>query len=359
MKKIIFTQIMVMIVLTIMLPVGSLAQNLLLNPEHIAYDPVNQRYLLTCYGNGTVVSIDQNGTQQVILSGLNSCMGIHIQDTILMISYGKKIRFLDLNSLRQYREVTLDTSNWLDGMITDNQHNVYVIESGGKIFRVNLDTYESTTIVTQGIPLYPQDLAFDEVNNRLIVVSWDVNSPIKAVNLADHSVTTLQNTQLGNFDGVVRDSLGNLYVSCHRNGGKVYRIDKSFQQAPVVLSTGLITPAGLFLNDFDNVLAVPDFDGNSVSYIRGIYTGIELTRLTAPVNIGISGEEMIVSSPEQSLNITIYTLDGKVVSTVQSDCSPYQMNISALRSSYCNQPLIVSVRTPKTRYSRKIMLSEQ
>jgi DNA-binding beta-propeller fold protein YncE len=344
--------------LMIMMPALGFGQNLLRNPEHIAYDHVNQRYLVTNYGNGTVVSIDQNGTQQVILSGLNNCMGIHIQDTILMISYGKKIRFLDLNSLRQYREVTLNTSTWLDGMITDNQHNVYVVENGGKIFRVNLDTYESTTIVTQGIPLYPQDLAFDAVNNRLIVVSWDVNSPIKSVNLADNSVTTLQNTQLGNFDGVVRDSLGNLYVSCHRNGGKVYRIDGSFQQPPVVLSTGLLTPAGLCLNDFDNVLAVPNFDGNSISYIRGIYTGIELAKLTAPVDIGISGEEMIVSSLEQSLSITIRTMDGKVLSTVQSNRSPYQMDISALRSSYCNQPLIISVRTPKNRYSRKIILWE-
>jgi DNA-binding beta-propeller fold protein YncE len=71
-------------------------QNLLRNPEHIVYDQLHQRYLVTNYGNGTIVAIDKTGTQQVVLSGLTGCMGIHIEDTVLMASYGKKIRFLDL-----------------------------------------------------------------------------------------------------------------------------------------------------------------------------------------------------------------------------------------------------------------------
>jgi DNA-binding beta-propeller fold protein YncE len=346
------------VVITSLVALPGIGQNLLQNPEHIAWDPLHQRYLVTNYGNGTVVSIDKNDTRQVVLTGLTNCMGIHIQDTMLMISYGKKIRFLDLNTLRQFREVTLNTSTWLDGMITDNQHNVYVIESGGKIFKVNMDTYETTTIVTSGIPQYAQDMAFDPVNNRLIVVAWQVNSAIKAVDLASYAVTTLQTTQLGNFDGVARDSLGNLYVSCHRNGGKVYRFDSSFQQAPAVIYSGLISPAGLCLNEADNELAIPDFDGNTVTFVSGIYSGIENCERISPDKIRIYGNELIMDFSEPCLSVTFYSVDGRVVYSCLPTGSINRIDLNLMKSRYPDQILIFSILTNHSRLSGKIILRD-
>ncbi|GEM_PF-1445902 len=66
------------IAFVILIPFYSYGQNLLRNLEHVVYDQVNQRYLVTNYRNGTVVS--------------------------------------------------------LDGMITDDQRNVYVVENGGKVY---------------------------------------------------------------------------------------------------------------------------------------------------------------------------------------------------------------------------------
>ncbi|MCX6225120.1 MAG: hypothetical protein NTV01_10310 [Bacteroidia bacterium] len=351
---VVFTLLIVSLV-----PLAGFNQTLLRNPEHIAYDHLYQRYLVTNYGNGTIVAIDKTGTQQVVLSGLTGCMGIHIKDTMLMVSYGKKIRFLDLNTLRQFCEVTLNVSTFLDGMITDNQHNVYAVESGGKIFKVNMDTYEATTIVTSGIPQYAQDMAFDPVNNRLIVVSWEINSAIKAVDLSNYSVTTLKTTQLGNFDGVVRDSLGNLYVSCHRGGGKVYRFDRSLQQAPVVIYSGLTSPAGLCLNDSDNVLAIPDFDGNTVSFYSGVYSGIEQSGADNSEEMHIYGNELNVSSSEPCISVTICTLDGRVVSSVRPESTSYQMDLTALKRRYGNQILLISVQTRKKLFSRKVFLTNR
>ncbi|MFA6484530.1 MAG: hypothetical protein WCW62_18270, partial [Bacteroidales bacterium] len=328
------------LIVTSLIPCKSLSQNLLRNPEHIVYDHLHQRYLVTNNGNGTIVAIDKTGNQQTVLTGLSQCMGIHIQDTILMISYGKKIRFLDLNTLRQFREVTLNTSTWLDGMITDNQRNVYVIESGGKIFKVSLDTFEATTIVSSGVPPYAQDLAFDPLNNRLIVVAWELNSSIKAVNLSDFTVSTLMTTQLGNFDGIIRDSLGNLYVSCHRNGGKVYRFDHSLQQAPVIIYSGLISPAGLGLNDPDNVIAIPDYDGNTVSFYNGIYSGIDQPNDNTRGDIRIIGNELYISSDEPCLSISAYSVDGRILCSLKVETSPYHIDLTGLKRHYGNQIII-------------------
>jgi hypothetical protein len=353
-----FIRVAALVLALFLNPGGTFSQNLLSNPEHIAWDPLNQRYLVTNYGNGTVVSIDQAGVQQTLLRGLTQCMGIHIQDTVLMVSFGKKIRFFDLNTLRQFREVTLNASTWLDGMITDNQRNAYAVESGGKIFKINLDTFEATTIVSSGIPQYAQDLAFDPVNNRLIVVAWEINSPIKAVNLSNNSVTTIKTTQLGNFDGVVRDSLGNLYVSCHRDGGKVYRFDRSFEQAPSVVATGLLTPAGLCLNEQDNILAVPNFDGNSVSYIRGVYTGIELNDPPAAFHYRMYGNELLIESPEPCRSVVFTSLDGRVVRFVRPESSPWRIDMNPFRCSYANQILVFTILTDHQRYSGKIFLND-
>ncbi len=341
-----------------LIPAGTFSQNLLSNPEHIAYDPLNQRYLVTNYGNGTVVSIDKAGVQQTVLRGLTECMGIHIQDTVLMVSFGKKIRFFDLNTLRQFREVTLNASTWLDGMITDYQRNAYAVESGGKIFKINLDTFEATTIVSSGLPQYTQDLAFDPVNNRLIVVAWEINSPIKAVNLSNYTVTTIKTTELGNFDGVVRDSLGNLYVSCHRDGGKVYRFDRSFEQAPSVVGTGMITPAGLCLNEQDNILAVPNFDGNSVSYIRGVYSGIEPSDQPAAVSYRMYGNELLIESPEPCRSVIFTSLDGRVIRFIRPEYTPYRIDLNQFRSRYPKQILLFTILTNQERYSGKVFLGE-
>ena len=61
----------------VLFPAGIFSQNLLRNPEHIAYDPIHQRYLVANYGNGTIVSIDQAGTLKE--SSGNQVMVIMVQ----------------------------------------------------------------------------------------------------------------------------------------------------------------------------------------------------------------------------------------------------------------------------------------
>lgn len=341
-----------------LIPLNLFGQNLLRNPEHVAYDPLNQRYLVTNYGNGTIVSISGTGEQQVVLTGLKGCMGIHVKDTLLIVSCGKKITFLDVTTLRQYREVSLNATSWLDGIITDHANFAYAVESAGKIFRINLETFEANIIVTQGIPPYAQDLAYDPVNNRLIVVAWEVNSPIKAVDLSDFNVSTLQSTQLGNFDGIVRDTIGNLYVSSHRNGGKVYRFDHSFLQAPKVICTGLISPAGLCLNDAGNVIAVPDFDGNSVTFINDIYSGIELPFCTDPEDIRIIGHELVVATREPCRAVSLYTIDGRMIWSGKPDSAPYHLNLDPIRRFFNNKIMIIHVQGVSKSFTGKFFLSE-
>jgi hypothetical protein len=73
--------------------------------------------------------------------------------------------------------------------------------------------------------------------------------------------------------------------------------------------SGLVSPAGLCLNDSGNVLAIPHFDGNSVSFYSGIYSGIELSYTSDNGEIRVYGNELVISFTEPCLTLAIYSLN--------------------------------------------------
>lgn len=194
------------------------AQNLLSNPEHVVFDPINQRYLVTNYGNGRIIAIDQNGDQETIITGVSGCLGIHVVDTIIYITCGATIRMYGLNSYSYIGTISLSVTTWLDGMIDDQLGNLYIAENAGKIHKVDLNTLADTIVVSQGLPTKPQDLAFDPSGPRLLVVCWQTGSPIVSVDLPSYTVSDFIPTTSGQYDGIVIDSLGNIYITSWLGG---------------------------------------------------------------------------------------------------------------------------------------------
>lgn len=243
------------------------AQNLLYNPEHVVYDSLHQRYLVSNYGDGKIIAIDLMGNQTLAIDGITGSLGLHIVDTVLCISAGHNVHLYSLNSFTLIQTLTLSVSNWLDGMIDDGMGNLYAVENAGKIHKISLTALTDTIIISGGLPLYPQDVAYDPDSNRLIVVCWQTNSPVAAVNLNNYSVSTLMATSLGQFDGIIRDDNGDLYLSSWRNGGRIYKLYYPYTAGPVSFSQGHAGPAGLGLNWNNRTLVVPNFNANSLSYL--------------------------------------------------------------------------------------------
>lgn len=243
------------------------AQNLLNQPEHVTYDSVHQRYLVTNYGNGNIISIDLEGNQQVAISGITKCLGIHIVDTVIYVSAGKNLYSFDYNTFEAKDTFLLNVFNWVDGMIDDGNGHLFLAENSGKVHKFNLTSHEDEIIVSSGLPQYPQDLAYDRVTNRLFLVSWAYQAPIVAIDLKDNSVTNIIETNSGSYDGIVIDTAGNLYVTSWLFNGRVYEWEKPYTGSPVIQYEGLSGPAGLFLDIKENKLIVPNFNGNSLSYI--------------------------------------------------------------------------------------------
>ena len=317
-------------------------QNLLRRPEHIVFDKVNQQYLVTNYGNGKIISINQHEEQEIIIEGISGCLGIHIVDTTIFISAEKKIYLYGLCSHRQLRTLTLNVSNWLDGMIDDGAGNLYVVENAGKIHKVNLTDFTETIIVSSGLPQYPQDLAYDPVGNRLLVVCWQINSPIIAIDLDTYDLSELIQTTSGQFDGIVRDNLGNLYVTSWLSGGRVYQWEYPYSEGPTILNQGHSGPAGLELNDVENVLVVPNFNGNSVSYIQLVYSAIKEEVNT--LEIKITGDVISVEcNREMELNITDMT--GRVIFHKKYNASENHVSLHNILKNNIKGMYLINIRS--------------
>ncbi|MCF7918716.1 MAG: hypothetical protein K9N06_02250 [Candidatus Cloacimonetes bacterium] len=243
------------------------AEGLFSNPESIAYDPVSECYFVSNYGDGTIIKIDNTGEQSCFISGLTENLGIFLIGNTLYISCQENLLGYDISTGNCNTTITIPVNYWLDGMTLDNEGNLYVIDCAGRIFKIYPE-YLIYELYLEGLPPYTQDLVYDPINNRLLIVAWQNNSPIYAVNLDDPFLYQVLVTDTGYFDGITIDDAGNVYISSHVEGGLVLKYENDLTQPPSLIPGSFNEPAGLFYDIYNQVLAVPNFGDSTVEFIN-------------------------------------------------------------------------------------------
>jgi PKD repeat protein len=260
----------------LLLPLFLLAQNLLNNPESIAYDAENDRYLVSNCGDGKVIAIDAEGNHSDFFTGLGVCLGNLIFEGVLYVSCqeydgvssGKAVVGIDLETQQLVMTVEFASNNTVDGLAINPNGMLYVIDTTGRIFQIDVYDHTLELVLTGGLGLSPQDCFFDYINNRLIVVNFNGNnSYVSAVDPVDFSTSILLNPDFGSFDGVTMDQYGNVYLASYENGGCLYRVDDSFAYEPELISSGYTGPAGIDYNTYENIVAVPNFYTHIVNFV--------------------------------------------------------------------------------------------
>ncbi|UCE67523.1 MAG: hypothetical protein JSU85_05795, partial [Candidatus Zixiibacteriota bacterium] len=263
----------------------SFSQNLYYGPESVAFDSLYNRYLVSNYYNGSIVQVDTNGNQSYFITGLGHCLGNTITGNTFYVSGPDSVVMgIDLATAQIVSVYGLSTYGQVDGLTADTSGFLYVVDTGGRIFKVDLATGSHFVFVSTGLTPGLQDIIFDPENNRLLAVSYYQNAPIKAVDLSDSSVYVVVNTSFGNFDGITRDQFGNTYVATYSNSGCIYRYDPEFALGPELISSGHQGPAGIDYNQRDNILAVPNFYGNTVDFIPIEVTSTDNIRTPNRIN---------------------------------------------------------------------------
>jgi hypothetical protein len=243
---------------------------------------------------------------------------------------------IDLSTAQVVDVFGLTVYNHVDGVTTDTSGYLYVVDTGGRILKVNLASGDYSVFVSGGLTPGLQDIIFDRENNRLLAVSYYQNAPIQAIDLSDSSVYVVVNTSFGNFDGITRDQFGNTYVATYSNSGSIYRYDPEFALGPELISSGHSGPAGIDYNQRDNILAVPNFYGNTVDFIPiniSSVADIEVPELSGllrnypnPFN-AYTVIEFSIDSP-QDIRLDIFDMLGRRVETLSA--SYYQIGTHRL-----------------------------
>lgn len=249
---------------------AAIGANLLRQPESVAFDTLNNRYLVSNVAGADIIQIESDFiTQSYYKTDLGEyCAGNYIVNDVFYVSvFPKYIKGYDLTTNQLVADLEISTGLSLDGITADTSGNLYVVDTQvGKIYKIRLSDY-SITLFVQRLSLSPQDLAFDAANNRLLICYFQENAPVQAVSLPSGAVSTLVITTMGYFDGITHDGKGNTFLSSHANGGCVYRYDSTFTNPPELITALPTEPSGLDYNKRDDILAIPSFGANRVDFI--------------------------------------------------------------------------------------------
>lgn len=352
-----------------------ISDNLLNKPESAAFDSTHNRYLISNYGDGSIVQINSDGTQDYFITGLGKCLGNHIAGNTLYVSVkeysgvtgGVSVLGINLTTAQIEFTVAIASAATLDGIASDTSGYLYVIDTSGKIFKINISSQNYSLYVSSGLSAYPQDCIYDGANNRLIVVAAASFAPIQSVNLEDSSVSTVVVPPFGNMDGITIDQYKNIYVATHQ-GGCIYRYDSAINNPPQLISSGHNGPAGPHYNKKDNILAVPNFYSNSVDFISVSPSAVEsesnevlgfelFQNYPNPFNPATKIKYKI---PEQSfVSLKIYDLLGNIISTLVDEIKPrgdygVEFNATGLSSGPYFYQLVIDnyLETKKMLYLR-------
>jgi sugar lactone lactonase YvrE len=246
---------------------AGLADDLLWFPESVVYDAAHERYLVSNFLTGDIVSIDLQGNQQYFVQSQCCQNGLHIiGNTVYAACQDQGVKAFDLDSGQLTAHIEINSATTLNDITSDTSGNIYVSDMNShRIFKIRLSDHNYSTFVSSDIS-FPNGIYFQERYNRILLVTLRTYSAIQAVDVGDSSVVTIVNTGLHNLDGITEDNQGNIYFSSWGTR-TVYRYDSTFVGSPQVFYENPGGPADIFYDKINCVLAVPLMDYNAVEFI--------------------------------------------------------------------------------------------
>ncbi|UCC78989.1 MAG: T9SS type A sorting domain-containing protein [Candidatus Zixiibacteriota bacterium] len=303
------------------------AQNLLNNPESVVYDSLHDRYLVSNFGDGSIVAIASDGTQSYFDTTLTRIAGIlNKRDTLFVASNDSPYIGLVAYSLQtddMLFFLPIPSVGLLNDLDYDNQGYIYISDYwDDKLWRVDMNAMSCTLFVD---PLQaPNGVICDTLNNRLLVISVVPGTrPIVAVDFTNGSTSVVVYTYGYAGDGLAWDDQGRLYTS-EWSTNSCHRYDTSFTHPPETVSSGHDGPADIYINRRDNILCVPNFYRHDVDFVDLNQSSADditipqnyysLSNYPNPFNAGTTIKYSLES--EGPVSIQVFDLMGRRIETL-------------------------------------------
>lgn len=246
-----------------LLPLSLFAQSLN-GPESVEYDHISNRWFISNSAAGNIVYRDGAGNLNTFATGISpNPYGIEMCLGNLYAACGGFIKGFDMNGTQIFNVNT--GGSFLNGLAHDFNGNLYATDFNGfKIYKISTLTGAVSTFVS-GLTAKPNGIIWDQINNRLVFVSWGTNASIRAVSFADSTVSVLSTSNMSNCDGIATDGQGNFYIS-YWGGQSIRKYTNDFSSFTTVVSSGLSNPADIYYSIYNDSLGVPNSGNNTVTY---------------------------------------------------------------------------------------------
>jgi hypothetical protein len=334
MKKALFSSILVMLVLSCS---GGIlfAQNLLNQPESVTWDHVNEQWLVSNYASGEIVAIDTTGEHSIFSDMLNSTVGLKIYGDNLYAASSDGVAMFDLASGNIIGLVNIPEAALLNDIDFDLDGNLFVSDYwGNQIFKVDTELYTYELFIDYGI-IAPNGMIFDEEFNRMIVCGHNGSvAMIHSFNVETAETELLLYPNIYSLDGLARDIQGNIYISSWHTDTVYKFVGNNINNNIELVADGFIDPADIYINPTNNILAIPNFNDNSVSFVQldnlvSVYDesipniSSQLNNYPNPFNPTTTISFKLTSENIENTELVIYNLKGQKVKDLSTSlCHP-------------------------------------
>lgn len=193
-----------------------LAAQTLSGPESLEYDAAGERYLISNRSAGQILARAANGSLSVFTDDPVSPAGLEIVGAHVFVADGGRIRGYRLADAVRVVDYAIPGAAFLNGLSSDGDTRLWASDfSGQRLHQIdigNLAAVSHTTPIT-ATGFTPNGLWWDRLQQRLLIVSWGANARVFTWQPGQTSASLLVQTTQGNFDGVVVDCDGAVYVS--------------------------------------------------------------------------------------------------------------------------------------------------
>ncbi|MFM1763125.1 MAG: hypothetical protein RLZZ512_915 [Bacteroidota bacterium] len=211
-------------------------------PNASAYNPLNNKYLITNQGSGEVFYIDRAGNKTLFAKNLKSPRNIGFHK----LPIGYSVLVLDSNRMVIYdtagNQLGTETVSGIqqiqDCVYDSTAKSLYTTDRvRGCIYKTTFATaspYAPHTTIWVSNIVKPSAILLQKSKNRILLVQDTTNSNLIAISLLDSSVQTLRSLNIKNAMGLAEDAQGNLYIASV--GDKyIYQLNKYYSGNPKVL----------------------------------------------------------------------------------------------------------------------------
>jgi hypothetical protein len=234
------------------------------NIEAAEWNPMTGEWLVS---NGANLLSTPDGENWAYFGDAQGSHGMEVIDGQLFTASGSTIRAYDAASAAFLGSTNIAGATFLNGMGSRPGY-IYVSDfSGSRIHTVDISDPGNMVVSTlvANTPCTPNGVTWDEAGNRLLFVCWGGAADIHAVDVTSGEVTTVvDNTGLGNLDGIDGDGNGAFYVSSW-SPARITRFTDNFATAETVVATGLASPADISFAAETSILGVANSSNETLT----------------------------------------------------------------------------------------------